>query len=50
MMRRYLSVAAVLLALLSLALLGACSDTATLPAPTGAAQAMPTFIFFYTDN
>jgi hypothetical protein len=48
-MRRYLSFGAMLLALLSIALLGACSEEATPPAPAGGSQAMPSFIFFYTD-
>jgi hypothetical protein len=49
MTRRCFSIFMVLLALLSVSTLGACSG-ATPPAPAGAAQSLPTFIYFYTDN
>ena len=50
MTRRSLSILTMLLALLSVSILGACSAETTPPAPAGAAQALPTFIYFYTDN
>jgi hypothetical protein len=50
MPRKSLSVLTMLLALLSISILGACSAETPLPAPAGAAQALPTFIYFYTDN
>jgi hypothetical protein len=50
MTRRRLSIFTMLLALLSLSILGACSGETTPPAPAGAAEALPTFIYFYTDN
>jgi hypothetical protein len=49
MTRRNLSVLTMLLALLSVSILGACSAETTPPAPVGTAQAIPAFIFFYTD-
>jgi hypothetical protein len=50
MTRRSFPVFMVLLALLSISVLGACSAETTPPTPAGAAQSLPTFIYFYTDN